>query len=161
MGFTLPSDTDKSSVTFFEFFFSPRSTGRWRSWWSLTMTFPLVVGLVVGLYDSRRDAAIGARQESTSGQVIAYEPNNHNSYRYTFTAQGRQFSGISESPRVSETVGAPTPIYFDPLDPRKNSLEDFSMRSHRDRGLVPICTFGICVIPAIILYSKLRVHRRT
>lgn len=143
-------------MKFTEYFYSPRAKGRWRSWWSLTMTFPLIVGLAVGLYSSRRDAATGARQELTTGKITAHEPNNHDSYRYTFTVQGRQFNGISGSPKPAEVVGASTQVYFDPRDPNTNSLEDFLMRSRRDRKLVPLFVFGICVIPAFILYSKLR-----
>lgn len=142
-------------MTFFEYFYVPRAKGRWRSWWSLTMTFPLVFGLVIGLWSSWRDSAIGTRQESTTGKITAHEPENHDSYRYTFTAQGRQFSGLSMSPNARETVGEPAQIYFDSRDPTTNSLEDFSSRSQRDRRLVPIFTFVTCVIPAIILCLKL------
>ena len=150
---------DNSSVTFFEYFYSPRAKGRFRSWWSLTFTFPLVLTLVHGLYYSRRDAAIGTRQESTSGQITAYEPSNHNSCRYTFTVQEKQYVGMDSSPTATPVapaiVGDQIQVYFDPINPTTNSLEDFSIRSHRVRGLVPISAFGICVIPAIILYLKL------
>ena len=151
-------------MTLFEYFFSPRSKGRGSSWWSLTMALPLVIGLVDGLYWSRRDAVIGTRQESTSGQVTAYEPSNHNSCRYTFTVQGKQYAGMDSSPTATPAapaiVGDQLQVYFDPNNPTTNSLEDFSMRSRRDRGLVPLFMLGICVIPVIIFYSKLRGQSR-
>ncbi len=156
---------ENSSVTFREFFFSPRSKGRWRSWWSLGMTYPLVVGLAMGLYSSRRDANIATRQESTSGQVAAYEPSNHNSVRYTFAVKGKQYVGMDSSPtatpEVPAIIGDRVQVYFDSDNPTTNSLEDFWSRSRRDKGLVPICAFGIVVIPAIILCLKLTGPSRT
>jgi hypothetical protein len=60
------------------------------------------------------------------------------------------------TPAVPAIVGDRVQVYFDSNNPATNSLEDFYSRSRRDRALVPIFVFGIFVVPAIILYSKLR-----
>jgi hypothetical protein len=124
------------------------------------MTFPMIVGLAFSLWSSHRDAAIGARQESTTGEITAHERNNHDSYRYEFTAQGKKFSGLSSSPRAKETMGEPAQIYFDPQNPTTNSLEDFLERSRRDKSLDSIFIFVICAIPAIIFCSKIDWSKR-
>jgi hypothetical protein len=123
------------------------------------MTFPLLVGLVHGLYSSWLASSLGAHEATTSGQVTAYEPSNHNSCRYTFTFFERQYVGMDSSPTATPAapaiVGDQVMVYFNEIDPTKNALEDFNARSHRVRRLVPIYALGICVIPAIILYLKL------
>jgi hypothetical protein len=120
----------------------------------LFITLPWVIGVVFIFSDSRRMDAVANRQQTARGLVTAYERSNHNQYRYTFTAQGKQYGGISQSPTDSAIVGGQIQVYFDPRDPTTNSLEDFSTRSRRDMGMLPFLALGIGGVAAFILYSK-------
>ena len=72
-----------------------------------------------------------------------------------FIVQGRQFSGLSSSPKDSVVIGERVQVYFDSSDPATNSLEDFAEASRQNLGVATFMIFGILVFATIILYSKL------
>ena len=101
-----------------------------------------------------KDAAIGRRQQVTDGEVTAYEPDNHNSCRYRFDFEGRQFVGVSGCPGLTGIVGEQVQIYFDPGDSTESSLEDFSQTSQRNWGVILFMAFGVCIVIGIVGISK-------
>jgi len=143
-------------VNFLRWFFSPRSQNNWKSWNSLFLTAPLVFGLVLVLSDSHREHLIAARQQSTIGVVIAYEPSNHNQCSYQFVFQGKQYVGESSSPFSPTRIGQQLTVYFDRNAPETNSLTDYEAASRNNAGFSRFLVIGILGIVAFILYSKRR-----
>lgn len=119
------------------------------------ITIPLFLGLAFVVPGAIRDNAISARQRTAVGIVTAYEPSSHNECQYMFIVQGRQFSGLSSSPKDSVVIGERVQVYFDSSDPATNSLEDFAEASRQNLGVATFMIFGILVFATIILYSKL------
>ncbi len=148
--------SDNPVVTTFERSMSPQTKYDWNPWWALILALPFAFGLAFLIPESLQDSAIGSRQNMATGKVTAYDPYNHDSCRYTFTAQGRQFTAIGSCPTHPGVVGAKVPVYFDPADPTKSSLEDFSKVSKRKQGVVFVMIFGVCGVTAFVFLSKLR-----
>jgi hypothetical protein len=146
-------------VTLFEWFFSPRSKRDWKSWWALSVTLPFVFCLAFLISESMQQTEVGARQQLASGIITAYEPSNHDSCRYTFAIQGREFNGIGSCPMHPGIVGAQVRVYYDPMNPATSSLEDFLEARKRNRGVIFISMLGICAVTALILYSKLKAQK--
>ena len=119
------------------------------------MTYPLVAGLAFGIWDSTRDSAIASHQLTTTGVVTAYEPENHNQCRYIFSVQGKSFEGHDSAPHHPQPLGEVVNVFYDSTNPSASGLEDYSKRGKREGGLIPLCVFGILLIPAIILYNKI------
>ena len=118
------------------------------------MTYPLVAALIFGIWESRHDALIATRQLITTGVVTAYDRENHNQCSYIFSVQGKPFTGRSSAPHGSAALGEVLTVYYDSTDPSTSGLEDYSVKGRRDGGLIPICVFGIILIPGIIIYVK-------
>src|SRR5580658_10285424 len=74
------------------------------------------------------DRAVAKREQTVLGTSIAHEPANHNRYRYSFSVDGKPYSGW-ESPRKEEPhIGQQLTVYYDPADPATNALTDFTPR---------------------------------
>jgi hypothetical protein len=116
-------------------FFAPRSKDDWKSWRSLVITFPFIIGVFLVAPQAMRENTAATRQQTSQGIVTAYEPYNHNECSYTFTANGRLYSGIRSAATTDVRVGDRVLVYYDSQDPTVNALEDFSEMSHNDRGL--------------------------
>jgi hypothetical protein len=140
-------------VNFFRWFSSPRSRGDWKSPYSTFITLPWLLGAVMGMLDSRKDAAIASRQQTTFGHIAAHEPSNHDMYRYKFQAADEERSGLSNLPYDHADIGEEVKVYFDPSDPASNSLIDYSERSERDKSLVPFLLVGSGALATFILLA--------
>jgi hypothetical protein len=121
---------------------------------------PFAVGLVLVIPESIQKAEVGARQQLSSGIVSAYDPSNHNMCSYTFTVAGRQFAGKSGAPTDTAYVGEQVQVYYDPIKPSTNSLEDFRQASWEDRAVAYVLLIGIGLVVAIVLYAKARKSRQ-
>lgn len=100
------------------------------------------VAMLIAAYDDRR---IASRERSTTGVIVSHEPQNHNSYTHQFHINGQEYAG-SETPLKEEPkIGQSVTVYFDPLDPRYNSLTDFAELADtwRARGIVVL---GLCAV---------------
>jgi hypothetical protein len=127
----------------------------------MLITLPWVLLIVFLLAESRHNATVAARQQVTIGIITGHEASNHNQYRYTFTFSGRQYNGLSQSPTDTGEIGDRMAVYFDPLNPDTNSLEDFSAASKRDGNMLPILFIGVAGIAGLIMFSKARHRKRT
>lgn len=156
--YTDPPVLDNPVVTLFEFFYSKQQRRNWNSWWSLYMAAPCAFGLLLLVPTTLQDAAIGNRQQTTAGIITAYEPNNHDSCRYAFSAQGKQFGGIDGCPRHPGAVGSTVKVYFDPTNPAKSVLEDFSVRGRRNRPLIYLCAIEVAAVFLFVIFIKIS-HR--
>ena len=141
-------------MNFLRWFFSPRSKNDWKSWRSLVITFPAIVGMLFVAPQAVRESRAASRQQSTEGRVIGYERSNYNQCRYTFSVHGRPYGGMRSALTTDVTVGDRVLVYFDSQDPTMNALEDFSAMSQRDKGFVFMLLIVIGGFAGFILYSK-------
>ena len=141
-------------MSFFQWILAPRSKNDWRSWRSLLITFPFVIGLFLAVPQAIRENAAATRQQTTLGTVTGCEPSNHNQCSYAFTANGRQYTGKRPAATTDITVGDRVLVYYDSQDPTMNALEDFSEMSHRDMGFAEMLLFAICAFAAVIFFLK-------
>jgi hypothetical protein len=111
-------------------------------------------GLGVLRVDGRPNSA--QREKITNGTITAHEPANHNRYGYSFSVNGKSYSGW-ESPRKEEPhVGQQVTVFYDPIDPTKNALTDFTDLETDSLGPVPILLFGIGAVALFIRYRRRR-----
>jgi len=143
-------------VNFLRWFFSPRSKNDWKSWRSLVITFPAIVGMLFVAPQAVRESRAASRQQSTEGRVIGYERSNYNQCRYTFSVHGRPYGGMRSALTTDVTVGDRVLVYFDSQDPTMNALEDFSAMSQRDKGLCSCSSLSLAV--SLALFSTRRQH---
>jgi len=97
----------------------------------------LFISLAVWLgFERSRDLSSAARQQSTSGVLVGYEPSQHAQYDFSFVVQGRSYRGLdqisdlgfnTDAPDApSRNLHSPVLVHYDPMDPEKNSLHDLS-----------------------------------
>jgi hypothetical protein len=143
-------------MTFREFFYNRSVKGRWSSWWAMYMTFPLILGLAFGIWNSVRDSCIASRQLITTGIVTAYTPDSHDECFYSFSVQGKSFEGQDFAPHHPLAPHEVVTVFYDSTDPKVSGLEDYSTRGNWEGGLTPVFVFGILIISTIILVNKIR-----
>jgi hypothetical protein len=149
-----PNETDKSWI------------GTWShpTWWTLLVVLPWASGLALAIHDWNKDRAIAQRERTTLGAITAHEISNHNQYRYTFSIDGKSYSGLGNSPndfgesgkssKEELSVGQQVPVYYDPLNPSTNALRDFAKLSTESFGPVPMLLLGIGAVGFYIFFRK-------
>jgi Protein of unknown function (DUF3592) len=86
-----------------------------------------VVAVTFFIYPWYKDRAVAARQQTTSGTIVAHEPSNHDRYGYTFSVNQKTYSGWQVPYNdVQFTVGQVVTVHYDPLDPTNSALVGFS-----------------------------------
>ena len=97
---------------------------------------------------------VAQREKTTNGSITAHEPTNHNRYGYSFSVDGKPYSGW-EIPRNKELhIGQQLTIFYDPIDPTKNAITDFADLEMDSLGPVPLLLFGIGAIALFIGYRR-------
>jgi hypothetical protein len=128
------------------------------SWWALLVTVPWMIGVAFGIWGFVSGQKIAGRQQTTYGIVRAHEPANHNSYGYEFVVNGKVFTGW-QIPKLDYEIGQGVRLYYDPLDPTRNSLYSFDEDAGQNLGLVSSCAFGIAAF-AVVIFVTRRAHAR-
>ena len=133
----------------------------WKNprWWYAIITVPWLLGLVLLAQQARRYRTIASREQTTFGTITGHDPNNHNSYQYTFSAGGRSFRAWQVPHRNEWHIGEQVVVYYDPMDPAVSSLIDFTERSYDDEGPIPLLLVGIVGVAAFIYYQRRRSSR--
>lgn len=132
------------------------TTRQWDhpSWWQMLITLPWCIGLVLLVSGSIEDRHIAKRQKTTTGRISSHEPANHNRYGYVFLIDGQQFSG-SEIPAQDRQIGDTVLVFYDPLNPGRSALSDFSEVADNNEGPIPFLTIGIVAL-VVIIYRRRR-----
>jgi Protein of unknown function (DUF3592) len=125
------------------------------SWWTLLITLPWAIGLAFSIYVGLTDHAIAQREQAAQGMIAFHEPANHNGYGYTFSANGKSYSGWDIPTNNEPTVGQQVLVYYDPKDPNKNALSDFGDLTIKSFGPIPLLMFGIGFV-ALFIRSRMR-----
>lgn len=125
---------------------SVRDTARrWEnpSWWNLLVVLPWTLAAIFLGFHWHMDRVIAARQQTSTGTITAQEPAHHNRYQYVFSVNGRQFAGWGSPVTDGREVGNSIVVYYDPLDPARNSPEDFHTSGVHKIETVPVILFAI------------------
>jgi hypothetical protein len=118
--------------------------------WSLFIVTPWMIGAALGIYGWHRDRAIAQRQQTTLGTILTHEPGNHNRYGYNFSLNDKPYGGWYSGSN-EPTIGQRVTVYYDPIDPNANALDDFGELALRDLGPVPAEIAGSVLVIMIII----------
>lgn len=125
------------------------------SWWNLFVLWPLPFVLAFCIYSQRTDLQIAKRQLTAVATINSHDPSNHDRYGYTFAVDGRQFTGWAyPNDKRDFSIEERIVIYFDPIDPARNSTDDFHKVSNRDLFFVSFCLLAIVVLPLVIFFQR-------
>lgn len=119
---------------------------------------PWLLGLAFLLWTARRDAGVAARQRAAETTVVAHEPEHHDRYGYTFTADGRAYRGWDSPVNRAVRVGQRVTVYYDPADPNTNGLTGFAER--RLEALGPAFALAFTTAGALLGIFVLRRRAR-
>jgi Protein of unknown function (DUF3592) len=133
---------------------------RWvnPSWWNVLIALPWALGAIFFIYHWNVDRAIATRQRTTEGVITAHDRANHDRHEYVFTVDGETFSGWGVPQKEELELGKRVVVYYDPQDPKKNSLTDFEDLGEREFGSVALPLLGIGILVGYIGRQRRR-HR--
>jgi hypothetical protein len=126
------------------------------TWWNLIVVVPWAIGATLFIYEWKADRDIASREQTTQGVINAHEPANHNRYGYAFAVGGKNFSGWEMPAKGELEIGKRVLVYYDPLNPNKNSLTEFRDMGINSLGPVPIMLFGIATVAWYIRVRRLK-----
>ena len=95
------------------------------SWSSLLIAMPWLIGSIALFWGSIMNHHLALREMTTAGVITGHEPANHNRYVYTFSIDGKSYTGRQIPDKHELAIGQQVRVYYNPLDPAKNSLIDF------------------------------------
>ena len=113
---------------------NPITVRKRPSWLSLLIVLPWVLLGMFLAYRSSLDRTIATRQQTTYGTITAHQPANHSRYGYAFTVGKATYHGWEIPQKREYSIGEHVLVYYDPTDPTKNALTDFSELSAREFG---------------------------
>lgn len=110
---------------------------------------PLLLGVFLSVYYWNFFGEVAERQGTAVGIITAHEERNHNQFRYTFSLNGRSYSGLGHPRRKDPQIGQQIVVYYDASNPSTNDLTDFAELSATSLG--PGC-FIVMVICGAAIY---------
>jgi hypothetical protein len=125
------------------------------SWWNLLVLWPVPFVLLFCIRASVTDSKVAQRQLSAVATINAHDPPNHDRYGYVFKVGGEQFTGWAyPSDGHAYSIGEHVDIYFDPLNPAKNSTVGFRSVAIDDLFFVPFCVVVLAGLPVFIYLRR-------
>ena len=131
------------------------------SWWNLLIVLPWAIGVVLAIHELGNDRTIAQREKTTNGRIAAHEPANHNRYGYSFSVNGKSYSGWESPGKEEPHIGQQVTVFYDPVDPARNALTDFADLEMDSLGPVPVLLFGIGAVALFIRYRRRRARPAT
>jgi hypothetical protein len=132
------SDTIKKSLRMVDKI--PKSRfGDWThpTWWNMLVTLPWLALLIFLVYQAESNRQIASRERTTQAEITAHEASNHNQFRYVFSIDGRNYSGLDRARGAEPQIGDRVIVHYDSKDPAANALTDFKTVSLENLGPVP------------------------
>lgn len=129
-------------------------TWSYPSWWNLLVVLPWTLGVVLAIHECTTDRMVAPREKTAGGRIIAHEPANHNRYGYSFSVNGKPYSGWESPGKDKSRIGQSVTVFYDPLDPTRNALTDFADLEINSLGPVPLLLFGIGTVALFIRYRR-------
>lgn len=130
---------------------------RWRrplSWWNLAALAPVLLLLVPSVYSAWNDAQIAKRQQTAIGTIDGHDPPNHNRYSYTFSVNGHKFTGWAYPSQREFFVGQQIVVYYDPIQPAQNSVNDFGLINPGGVVFIGFTLFACVFFPLLIYFQR-------
>jgi hypothetical protein len=125
------------------------------SWWNLFALAPILFFLIICVRSWKNDAQIAKRQQTTIGQIDRHDPPNHDRYGYTFSVNGKKFTGwANPTDRRSFSVGERIVIYYDPMHPTENSAYDYNEVNPGGVVFIGWLVMGCAFIPLVIFLQR-------
>jgi hypothetical protein len=109
------------------------------TWWTYLILAPWVLGIALTAFNGANHTEISERERTTTGRIIAHEIQNHNQYRYVFSADGKEFTGLDSADERMPAIGDSIEVFYDPRKPSENALRSFRDSAQNMFG----STFGI------------------
>lgn len=98
---------------------------------------------------------VAKRQETTIAIINSHDPPKHDGYGYRFSVNGHPFTGWAyHADKHDFSMGEQIIVYYDPLDPGKNSTNDFQMVGIGDLFFVPFCLMAMVALPLVIFFQR-------
>jgi hypothetical protein len=135
--------------------FAPRSKNDWKSWHSLWKALPLLVLFLIFASRAATENDAASRQLTSFGTISDCERSGRSGYHciYVFPVDGEQYTGDSASDSY-RLLGNTVVVYYDSQKLTMTALEDFSVKSRKDRNTACIFLLMIAALVAFVLYSK-------
>ena len=131
------------------------------SWWNLLVLWPIPFVLFFCIRASVQDRTTARRQVATSAVIVSHDPPNHDRYGYSFKVSGKQYGGWAyPGGKHNYSIGEQVLVYFDPLNPTKNSADDFDSVSIDDLFFVPFSGLVLVGLPVFIYLRRRSWQRR-
>ena len=121
-----------------------------------------VVSLMLGTLNWKRYLNLSRRGVATEGHVIAKEPDNHLSVRYSYRANGDTLVGVQSVGRSIDSlkVGDPVKIYYLPSDPSISCFCDPSKKFTSETFAILLAALTTSVVVGLLLSRKLAATKR-
>ena len=126
------------------------------TWWNMLVTLPCVIGLIIQIYSAESYRHVASRERNTQGVITAHETSNHNQYRYAFSIDGQNYSGLGGAPGTDPKIGDHVVMHYDSRNPSTNALKDFATLSSDSLGPVSAMFLFIGVVAWFIAYRRRR-----
>lgn len=120
----------------------------------MLVTLPLVIGSTFQIYWAASYRHIASRERNTQGVITAHEISNHNQFRYAFSVDGQNYSGLDGARGADPKIGDRVVVHYDSKDPSTNALTDFATLSSDNLGPVPAMFAGIGVVAWLIAHRR-------
>ncbi|MBV9155792.1 MAG: DUF3592 domain-containing protein [Acidobacteriaceae bacterium] len=133
-------------------------TWSYPSWWNLLIVLPWLLGTALVVHEWAVDRTIAQREKTADGTITTHQAANHDRYGYSFSINDRSYSGWQSPAKQDFRVGQQVTVFYDPLDPTRNALTDFSELEIGSIGPVPILLLGIGCVAVFIAYRRRRVQ---
>jgi len=131
------------------------SKARPYSWWNLLVLWPIPFVLFFCIHASDSDLKIAQRQKIAIAKINTHDPPNHDRYGYFFYLNQKQYTGWAYPDEKRDfSIGESVAVHYDPLNPSRNSVDDYYAVNLRDLFFVPFCILVLVGLPSFILFRR-------
>lgn len=101
---------------------------------------------------------VASRQQTAIGTIVGHEPQNHNRYGFRFHVDAEGYDGWETPGYAKRFIGESVTVYYDPQNPRENSLTDFAILADNQEAMAVgvICLWAIICACAFVIERLLR-----
>jgi len=123
----------------------------------LIVALPWFVGLIWNVHSYIQSVHVSQRERTASGIVMWHEPQNHNTYHYSFEVGGKRYLG-GGSPGgcapSSMRIGQIVRVYYDPANPNESGLCTFKEQGQSVIAVAAWLVAGIVLVGLFVFEKK-------
>lgn len=122
----------------------------------LVVLIPVAIGAFALINSATNASEVAAREQVTTGTLVAHQEWNHNQWQYRFQVERRPYTGLDRVRSGTPLVDQPVAVYYDPLDPTTNGLGSFGERSRGFWGpAIAVILLGTGLAAALLFGGSL------